>query len=189
MKFRRIPSLIPRLSPRGEPGNEARDSPASSLAKISHCTRTDPLMSKCVGKGTSILAVMVTELSLPQSEEEETGVTSPDNLWISKPLNRRKWYLQPLIREPEEEGTSMDPPERKEEVSPEKEESVCLPSPQPVNRYIPAAVTFTASIIFHFSLSLPLSLSPFSFLPFFPPPFLPLPSLPPSFPPSAHLYT
>ena len=140
-------------------------------------------MSKRVGKGTGILAVVVTELSLPQSEEEETGVTSPDNLWISKPLNRRKWYLQPLIREPEEEGTSMDPPERKEEVSPEKEESVCLPSPQPVNRYIPAAVTFTASIIFHFTLSLPLSLSPFSFLPFFPPPFLPLPSLSPSLPP------
>ena len=73
---------------------------------------------------------MVTYLSVPQSEEEETGVTSPDDLWFSKPLNRKKWYLRPPIRETEEEGTSVDPPERKEEMSPEKEESVCLPSPQ-----------------------------------------------------------
>ena len=60
-------------------------------------------------------------------------MTSPYDLWGFKPLNRKKWYLRPPIEETEEEGTSVDPPERKEEVSPEKEESVRLPSPQPVN--------------------------------------------------------
>jgi len=60
-------------------------------------------------------------------------VTSPHDLWTSKPLNRKKWYLRPPVKEIEEEGTSVDPPEKMEKVSLEKEESVCLHGPQLVN--------------------------------------------------------
>jgi len=55
-------------------------------------------------------------LPLSQGEEEETGVTSPYDLWAAKPLEQQKWYLQPPT-EIKDEGTSVDAPQEKKEDS------------------------------------------------------------------------
>ena len=123
-----LPSLLPHILPLhpSSPHSFPLTPPPLTLAPHSSSPpHTSPLILPILLPSFLPLLPLFLPFPLSQGEEEETGVTSPYDLWATKPLEQQKWYLQPPT-EIKDEGTSVDAPQEKKEESLGREEQVRL---------------------------------------------------------------